>query len=80
MKHIAASVLALIIAAPAAQAGEPLSLVQAITRIETQGYTVLEIERDDGRFEVDALRRDGARVELIVHVATADVLRERLDD
>lgn len=80
MKLFATTLLALGVGVPVVQAQTALSLVETITRIETRGYTVLEIERDDGWFEVDALRSDGVRVELIVDVTTADVLRESLDD
>lgn len=39
------------------------------------GYTVREIETDDGAYEVDVVDKDGVRAELHVHPATGEILR-----
>lgn len=48
-------------------------------KLEGQGYTVHEIEREDGAYEVYATDPDGERVELYADPRTGDILR-REDD
>lgn len=57
-----------------------LTLSQIESGLAERGFRVLEIERDDGRFEVKALNSAGNCVELDVHRRTGDILRTRSDD
>jgi len=80
-----AAVAALAIAAPAfAQTapsnGNTLSLSQIESRLTGQGYRVLEIERDDGDFEVKAFDNQNRCRELHVSLRTGEILREEADD
>ncbi len=43
-------------------------------KLSQQGYKVLEIEADDGAYEVDMLDKNGVKVETHVHPATAELL------
>lgn len=80
----AAAVAAVAFTAPAfAQAisSRPeLPAMQIATQLIEQGYHVLEIERDDGRYEVKAFDSNGACVELDVDRRSGDVLRTKADD
>lgn len=85
-KLVRASAAALLFAAfavPAqaqsASAGE-LSLTQIEQRLSQQGFRVLEIERDDGRYEVKALNSAGQCVELDVNRRSGDIIRTERDD
>jgi hypothetical protein len=44
-------------------------------KLVSAGYTVREIETDDGAYEVDVVDKDGVRMELHVHPATGELLR-----
>lgn len=44
-------------------------------KLETQGYTVREIERDDGVYEVEATDANGQRVEAYLDPATGEPIR-----
>jgi hypothetical protein len=48
-------------------------------KLEGQGYTVREIEREDGAYEVEVTDADGVRMEVSLDPRTGDVLR-RDDD
>src|SRR5690606_19551935 len=43
-------------------------------KLAQQGYKVLEIEADDGAYEVEMLDKNGVKVETHVHPATAELL------
>lgn len=60
-----------------AQAGGKFSV--AAERVEAQGYTILEMDRDRAGFDIEAIARDGRRMELDVDAA-GKIVRERLDD
>lgn len=80
----AAVVAALTFAAPAAaqavSARPELTLSQIESRLTGQGFRVLEIERDDGYYEVKAVSEAGACVELDVNRRTGDIVRTKRDD
>jgi hypothetical protein len=57
-----------------------MSIAQIATLLEGQGYTVLEIERERNRFDVEMIDADGKRVDGYVHPVTGAVLRDRDDD
>jgi len=79
------AVAALAIAAPAfaqttTPSGNVLSLSQVETRLSGQGYRVIEIERDDGDFEVKAFDNQNRCRELHVNLRSGEILREETDD
>lgn len=82
----AASTLAItLLAAPLAlaQQGEAsprLSVTQIEQRLSTDGYRMLEFERDDGIYEVKALNSEGQCLELKLHPGTAEILHSERDD
>jgi len=83
----AAAVLAGIAVAPLAlaqttpqQGSQVLSLGEIESRLTAQGFRVIEIERDDRKFEVKALNAQGQCVELNVDLFSGDVRRTRFDD
>ncbi len=80
MRIFMLAVLTTGLVASAATARTPLTLTAAISAVEAKGYTVHEIDSEGSRFEVEATTRDGARVELIVDAATAEILRAGVDD
>ncbi len=43
-------------------------------RLGDKGYTVREIEADDGAYEVEMVDKNGLRIEAHVHPATAEML------
>lgn len=53
--------------------------VQIADALTSQGYQVLEIERDDGRYEVKAVTSAGQCVEMDVSTR-GDVIRTKSDD
>jgi hypothetical protein len=66
--------------AQTANSGDALSLSQVESRLNQQGFRVLEIERDDGRYEVKAWNSDNRCVELDVDRRTGAILRTESDD
>ena len=85
---LAAIVLGLAVAAPTASfaiddmfksrlnvpADQWLSPSEAAEKLATQGYKVLEIEADDGAYEVEMLDKNGVKVDTHVHPATAELM------
>jgi hypothetical protein len=51
------------------------SPVEITDQLVSAGYTVREIETDDGAYEVDVVDKDGVKMELHVHPATGELLR-----
>jgi hypothetical protein len=51
-----------------------LSPTEVIDKLTAQGYQVREIEADDGAYEVEMTDKNGARIEIHVHPATAELL------
>lgn len=84
-KLVRASAAALLFAAfavpaQAQTAAGDLSLSQVEQRLSQQGFRVLEIERDDGRYEVKAFNSAGQCVELDVNRRSGDIIRTERDD
>jgi hypothetical protein len=50
-----------------------LTAAQVTEKLTAAGYTVREVEVDDGAYEIEATK-DGVKHELHVHPATGDVL------
>lgn len=66
-------------AAPSVPADEWMSVSAVARKLEGQGYSVREIERDDGAYEVEMTDANGRRLEAHVDPRTGDILR-RDDD
>jgi ABC-type proline/glycine betaine transport system substrate-binding protein len=56
-----------------------LSIPEVTQKLEEAGYQVTKIERDDGVYEIDAIK-DGAKIDAHVHPATGEVLAWEHDD
>lgn len=82
MLPIAAAALSLIAGAAVAQGTKTwMSIPDLAAKVEAQGYTLLEVERDDGVFEVNMLDGKGYRVEAHLDRATGEPLSgPRWDD
>jgi uncharacterized membrane protein YkoI len=63
-----------------AQTQERLSILQIATLLEDQGYSVLEIELERGRYDVEMIDANGMRVEAYLDAVTGAVLPYREDD
>ena len=57
-----------------------MSIVQIATMLEAQGYNILEIELEHGRYEVEMTDAKGMKVEAYLNATTGDVLPYRDDD
>ena len=78
----AATLLILTGAAAVAKPGAPspgASFARAAERVEAQGFTILEMDRDRRGFDVEAVASDGRRMDLDVGPDGA-IQRQRLDD
>lgn len=62
------------------QTQERMSIGQIATMLEGQGYKVLEIELERGRYDVDMLDDKGRKIEAYLDPATGDVLPYHDDD
>ena len=63
-----------------AQTQNRMSIAQIATMLEDQGYTVLEIELERGRYDVEMIDTNGMRVEAYLDATTGAVLPYRDDD
>ena len=52
-----------------------MSIVEVDEKARAAGYTVFEIERDDGCYEIKGTGLDGGWVKLKMHPSTGDVVR-----
>lgn len=57
-----------------------LSMAEISTMLTEQGYTVREIEFEDGRYEAEMIDAKGMKVEAYLDAATGDVLPYGSDD
>jgi len=57
-----------------------LSVRDVESRLSAAGYQLIEIERDDGEFEVKARNAQGQCRELHLNRATGEIVREESDD
>ncbi|KRS15679.1 PepSY domain-containing protein [Roseovarius indicus] len=56
---------------------EWMSVAELAQKLEAQGYTVHEIETDDGVYDVEMTNADGMRVEAYLHPVTGEPLPRR---
>ena len=61
-------------------AGQWLSHAEVIEKLAAQGYTVREIEADDGQWEIEGHTAEGCDIELDIHGQSGDVLKREVDD
>lgn len=64
----------------ASEASPTHSLGAITTRLERDGFRVLEIERNSRSYHVEAFDREGRCIELRVDARTGDVLRRAWED
>ena len=57
-----------------------MSIFQISEKLEALGYEIREIEIEDGVYEVEAVDKNGMRVEAYIHPATGEILKEKEDD
>ncbi len=62
------------------QQQQRMSVAQIATMLEEQGYTVVEVELERGRYDVEMIDSKGMRVEAYLDPATGAVLPYRDDD
>lgn len=65
---------------PPADPRQAISVAEVDKRLSAQGFRVLDVEWDDGKYEVLAFNAQGQCRELDVHRRTGKVLRDRADD
>ena len=53
-----------------------MSIAQVTEKLTGQGYEVRKIESDDGVYEAYVIDQSGARLEVYVHPATGEILRQ----
>lgn len=56
-----------------------MSVVEVATIATEAGYTVREVERDDGCYELKVLDAQGQRFELDIHPGTGEIVRTERD-
>jgi hypothetical protein len=57
-----------------------LPLSEITEKLTALGYTVEEIESEDGAYEVEMVDKNGVRSEARIHPATAEILQSEKDD
>jgi hypothetical protein len=57
--------------------GEWMSRDAAKTKAAEKGYEVHRIKREDGCYEIYAIGKDGARVELYLHPVTGEIVKTK---
>lgn len=67
-------------ARPPAQISERMSLSQVASMLEGKGYSVVEIELEHGRYDVEMTDANGRRVEAYLNPVTGEMLSYRNDD
>ena len=63
-----------------AQTQDRMSIAQVATMLEDQGYRVLEVELEHGRYDVEMIDANGMKVEAYLNPVTGEVLPYRDDD
>lgn len=61
-------------------AADWMSVIDVSKKLADAGYDVKEIDRDDGVYEIEAMKADGSRIEAHVHPGTGEILAEKKDD
>ena len=57
-----------------------LTVAQITEKFTAQGYDVRGVKIEDGAYEVYAVAKDGKRVEVLVHPATGEILKDDAEE
>ena len=57
-----------------------LSVAQVAEKFTAQGYDVRSVEAEKRSYEIEAIDKDGRRLEIYAHPATGEILKQELDD
>lgn len=60
--------------------GERMSISEVVSKLEAEGYSVDEIEFDDGYYDVDLHDANGRDIDADIHPVTGKVLEWEIDD
>jgi hypothetical protein len=57
-----------------------MSVAQIAEHFTAQGYDVRSVEAEKGRYEIEAVDKDGRRMEIDAHPVTGEILKQERDD
>jgi hypothetical protein len=57
-----------------------MSVAQIAEHFAAQGYDVRSVETEKGRYEIEAVGKDGRRMEIDAHPVTGEILKQEHDD
>lgn len=57
-----------------------MSVAQIAEHFAAQGYDVRSVEAEKGRYEIEAVDKDGRRMEIDAHPVTGEILNQERDD
>lgn len=57
-----------------------MSVAQIAEHFAAQGYDVRSVEIEKGRYEIEAVDKDGRRMEIDAHPVTGEILKQERDD
>lgn len=57
-----------------------MSVAQIAEHFAAQGYDVRSVETEKGRYEIEAVDKDGRRMEIDAHPVTGEILKQERDD
>lgn len=57
-----------------------MSVGQIAEHFAAQGYDVRSVETEKGRYEIEAVDKDGRRMEIDAHPVTGEILKQERDD
>lgn len=66
--------------AASAQTAAPQPMSSLIAGLEAKGYQIFDADLEGSWMDVDAISKDGRRVELIVDARTGEITHEGVDD
>lgn len=57
-----------------------MSVAQIAEHFAAQGYDVYSVETEKGRYEIEAVDKNGQRLETAAHPVTGEILKQERDD
>ena len=57
-----------------------MSVAQVAEHFTAQGYDVHSVEAEKDRYEIEAVDKDGRRMEIDAHPVTGEILKQERDD
>lgn len=57
-----------------------MSVAQIAEHFAAQGYDVRSVETEKGRYEIEAIDKNGRRMEIDAHPVTGEILKQERDD